>query len=211
MDDVTIAVATYDGTPPPRGYASWQHLAEARAIPSAELLGAKVVHAHADTLHDARNTAVALVETEWMVHLDADDELEPGYIDAMAQGTADLRAPAVRYVHGDSTKRPAGVPHVAGHHHPCIADCLPYGNWLVIGTAVRADLVRQVGGWRDFTWSEDWDLWVRCWQAGATVEPIPQAVYRAHVRPESRNRAAKRHDRLEAHRAIARANGLPVP
>lgn len=209
--DLTVAVATYDGTPPPRGYTSWTQLAEARAIPSAEALGVKVVHAHADTLHDARNAAVALVETEWMIHLDADDELEPGYTTAMAAGTADLRAPAVRYVQPGATGRPAGLPHVAGHHHDCTVDCLPFGNWLVIGTLVRPDLVRQVGGWRDFTWSEDWDLWVRCWQAGATIEAIPTAVYRAFVRPESRNRAAKRDARLEAHRAIARANGLPIP
>ena len=78
----------------------------------------------------------------------------------------------------------------------------------MIGSAVRADLVREVGGWRDFDWSEDWDLWLRCHLAGASFEPVPEAVYRAHVRLHSRNRGASDSKRLAAHRAIAEANGV---
>jgi GT2 family glycosyltransferase len=100
------------------------------------------------------------------------------------------------------------MPAVAGHTHQCVAECLVDGNWLVVGSLVRADLVRKVGGWRDFDWSEDWDLWLRCHLAGASFEAIPEAVYRAHVRPDSRNRGASREKRLAAHKAIASANGL---
>ena len=72
-------------------------------------------------------------------------------------------------------------------------------------------MVRDVGGWRDFTWSEDWDLWLRCWLAGATVEAIPDAIYRAYVRPNSRNRAPQHAERIVAHRAIYEANfGVPA-
>lgn len=140
-----------------------------------------------------------------MIHLDADDELEPGYLDHLAEGTADLRAPAVRYVRPFHAT-PARVPKVAGHTHRCTAECLPEGNWLVVGTLVRTQMVRDAGGWRDFPWSEDWDLWLRCWLNGATVEAIPAAVYRAHVRPDSRNRAPDRAAKLAAHKAIYEAN-----
>jgi hypothetical protein len=198
--DVTVAVATF-------GDVSWRHLAEQRAIPSAEALGVPVVTCHADTLHDARNWALAQVDTEWVCHLDADDELEPGYFEAMAAGTADVRAPSVRYVRRHRLREP-GMPAVAGHTHQCVAECLVDGNWLVVGSLVRADLVREVGGWRDFDWSEDWDLWLRCHLAGASFEAIPEAVYRAHVRPDSRNRGASREKRLASHRAIAAANGV---
>lgn len=200
--DVTIVVGTY-------GADSWVRLAEDRAIPSARALCVPVVHHHAETLHDARNGALAQVETEWVVHLDADDELEGGYVDAMAAGSADVRAPAVRYVHG----RRLGVakmPAVSGHGHGCEAACLAWGNWLVVGAAVRTALA-STAGWRDYPWSEDWDLWARIWQAGATFEAIPSAIYRAHVRRDSRNRSVRGAERLEAHRAIARANGLPIP
>ena len=195
--DVTIAVATF-------GDEAWSELARRRAIPSAAQFGVPVVHVHADTLHDARNQAVDRVETEWVVHLDADDEPETDHPDALAAGTADLRAPSVRYV-ADSFPDPY-VPKVAGHRHDCTAECLPEGNWLVVGSLVRAQMVRDVGGWRDFTWSEDWDLWLRCWLAGATVEAIPDAIYRAYVRPNSRNRAPQHAERIVAHRAIYEAN-----
>ncbi|WP_018503081.1 glycosyltransferase family 2 protein [Parafrankia discariae] len=201
--DVTVAIGTF-------GLSWWYDLAVRRAIPSAEALGVPVVHYHAETLHDARNGALALVDTEWVIHLDADDELEPGYLDAMAAGTADVRAPAVRYVRGLGRLRAStpAVPTVAGHSHHCQAACLLQGNWLVVGALVRTDLVRQVGGWRDFDWSEDWDLWLRCHLAGASFEAMPAAIYRAHVRPGSRNRAPSRQTRLAAHRAIAAANGI---
>lgn len=197
--EVTVVVGTF-------GDQFWCDLAESRAIPS--VLDAPVVHVHGETLHDARNTGLDLVDTEFVCFLDADDELEPGYFDHMAYGAADLRAPAVRYV---PTSRRPYVPRVAGHIHDCTADCLAHGNWLVIGTVAPTAMVRDVGGFRDFTWSEDWDLWVRCWQAGATVEAIPAAIYRAHVRPDSRNRGPERAVKHAQHQAIARANGLPVP
>lgn len=201
--DVTIGVATF-------GDPQWIQLANTRAIPSARAQGVRVIHHHADTLHDARNAVVAAADTEWLVHLDADDELEPGYVETLMAGTADVRAPAVRYVMAHRSAA-AGMPRVAGHTHDCEGACLPAGNWLVVGSLVRPELVRRVGGWRDFSWSEDWDLWLRCYLAGATFEAIPAAIYRAHARWDSRNRGQSKAARLAAHRAIAAANGVPSP
>lgn len=208
VENTTIVVATY-------GAPGWATLARRRAIPSARALGCAIVHAHGDTLHGARNAGVEQVDTKWMIHLDADDQLEPGYVEGMSVGTADVRAPIVRYIHRGRPTRPA-MPRVAGHTHDCVASCLTQGNWIVVGAAVRTDLVREVGGWRDFCWSEDWDLWLRCYLNGAKIEAAPLAVYRAYVRPGSRNRAQTQEGRLAAHRAIAQANGgmergIPVP
>jgi glycosyltransferase involved in cell wall biosynthesis len=200
--DVTVAVATF-------GARSWVRLALERAIPSARALGVPVVHHHGPTLHVARNAALESVETEWVVFLDADDELTPSYFERMAEVDADVRVPLVTYIANERPCRPR-MPRVAGHYHDCTAECLPEGNWIVVGAAVRAQLVRDVGGWRDFPWSEDWDLWLRCHLAGATIAPT-RAVYRAHVRPDSRNRAPDRAVKHAAHQAIARANGVPVP
>lgn len=203
MIDVTVAVATF-------GELRWVDLAHERAIPSAEAHGVPTVYVHGGSLHEARNLALDLVKTEWVCFLDADDELERRFFQHMAEGTADVRAPSVRYVRGGFV----GVPHmprVVNHAHLCSADCLQYGNWLVVGSVARTDLLRRVGGWRDWEFYEDWDLWVRCREAGATFEPIHKAVYRAHARPTSRNRSPRQEARVEMHRAIARANDLPVP
>jgi glycosyltransferase involved in cell wall biosynthesis len=177
---VTVVCATY-------GDPSWQRLAETRAIPSARQQGVLVIAVHSDNLINARNEGLMQVGTEFIIFLDADDELSPGYIDAMAAGTADLRVPQVAYIH-PGVVATARFPRVGGHQHDCTGDCLSDGNWMVIGVCARTQILRDVGGFRDWAWSEDWDLWYRCHLAGATIEPIPEAVYRAHVRAESRNR-----------------------
>lgn len=204
--DVTIVIATFGDA------RKWRRMAERTAVPSAGRFGVPVVQVHADTLHDARNQGLAQVGTEWVCFLDADDELEPGYFDAMAAGTKDVRAPAVRYVRPNGLARVTpGVPRVAGHTHDCSTRCLLLGNWVVIGAVARAGLLRDAGGFDDHAWSEDWCLWSRCWLAGGSFEPVPSAVYRAHVRPDSRNRGASAAARLAAHREIAAELGFPIP
>lgn len=204
-ETTTIVIGTFGGD-------EWKNLATTRAIPSAQAQGCKVIYVHAATLHDARNGAVEQVTTPWVVHLDADDELESGYLDGMNTiASGDVRAPLVRYIYrGQVTSTPM-FPRVYGHGHECTGACLPFGNWIVVGAAVRTDLVRQVGGWRDFIWSEDWDLWLRCHLAGATITATREAIYRAYVRPNSRNRIRGHDERMAAHRAIAEANGVPIP
>jgi cellulose synthase/poly-beta-1,6-N-acetylglucosamine synthase-like glycosyltransferase len=167
--------------------------------------GTPWVHVHATALHEARNAALAQVESPFCIHLDADDELEPLFVEAMTAGTADLRAPAVGYVQPNGRAARPYVPKVAGHRHDCSGPCLIDGNFLVVGTMARTELLREVGGWEPFTWSEDWALWSRCWKAGATIEAIPSAIYRAHVNPASRNRAPDRAAKAAAHWEIHRA------
>jgi hypothetical protein len=67
-------------------------------------------------------------------------------------------------------------------------------------------MLRDVGGWRDWPFYEDWDLFLRCWRAGASVEAIPEAVYIAHVRFDSRNRAPSSAEKAAVHNAIYAAN-----
>lgn len=199
--DVTIIVATF-------GDDTWAALAQERAVPSAAAQCDRVIHTHADTLHKARNLGLAQADTEWVVHLDADDELEPGYLDAMAAAEerwTDVLVPRVAYVRR-GRRLPPVMPRVAGHTHDCTRDCLPHGNWIVIGAAVRTALARLVGGWRDFDVYEDWDLWLRCYLADARIVPVPDAIYRAHVRPDSRNRAPDMALKNTVHAAIVAAN-----
>lgn len=199
--DVAVIVATY-------GDDGWSELAQERAVPSAAEQ-APTYHFQGVTLAAARNSGLRHLAQhhEFLIFLDADDELEPGYVEAMAKAEADIRAPAVRYVRGDADlHRPPKLMRVFGHRHVCRAECLRDGNYIVIGAAVRAALAMQVGGFREYEWSEDWDLWTRMWRKGATVENVPDAVYRAHVRHDSRNRAPSAEFKNEVHHRIHRAN-----
>lgn len=209
MSLVTVVTGTF-------GDPYWDSLARSHARsslpPTVEWIH---VHLANGELHEARNKALARVRTPYVIHLDADDQLAPSYLGAMlgavwARGlppTPTLFAPMVRYHSTGRTTRPARFPVVAGHHfHECIDACLRQGNWLVVGTMAPAELLREVGGWRDFPWSEDWDLWIRCWQAGAEIVRVPEAVYEAWARPDSRNRGPLKAAREAAHRAIYDAN-----
>lgn len=195
--DVTVVVATF-------GARQWLDLAVERATRSAEAQGVPVIYVHGLTLRGARNAGLAQVETDHVVFLDADDELSPGYLEALSAGTADIRVPSVVYVR-DGHREPPVMPRVVGHHHACTADCLPEGNWIVIGAMARTELLRGIGGFEDFSWCEDWACWARCSTAGATFEAIPAAQYIAHVRDDSRNRAATGQAKAAAYQQIHRA------
>lgn len=140
----------------------------------------------AEGLSAARNAGAERSAADWLIFLDADDELDPHYIEEMLKGHGDVRQPMTLGVHADGHEDdyPVLIP-------PKLPNFL-CGNHLVIGSMVRRDLFLRVGGFRDLTCLEDWDLWIRCLLDGAQFG-TSQAVYRVHVRPESRNKDVSLH------------------
>jgi glycosyltransferase involved in cell wall biosynthesis len=169
-ETVGIVVSTF-------GDPAWVKLAEERALPSAYAQGCEVVHEHGPSLHEARNEGARRLSSDWVVHLDADDELAPGYVEAILAASGDLRTPAVQIVGPDGERPPSLLP----------VRPLFEGNYLVIGTALRRNLFLGLGGFADWPCWEDWEFFLRAWLAGAEVGAVPRAVYRAHWRPDSRN------------------------
>lgn len=195
--DLTIIVGTF-------GEQTYADMALTRAIPSAQPQATTVHYHHGgdgsygQRLADCRNIPAREATTEWLAFLDADDELLPGFVDAMGQADGDLRTPAVSYV------RPSRGP-AAPMFWPerDIRD----SNWLIITTLVRRDLFLELGGFRDVIMYEDWDLWQRCLKAGATVERVPDAVCRVHIRPDSlHRRGSSREQKAAAHEQVRRLN-----
>lgn len=187
--DVTVIVATYGNDP------HYQNLADKRAVPSARSQ-APVIRSHAETLAKARNAGASGVDTEWLIFLDADDELDVGYVAAMGYATADLRAPAVRYCFGGEPDPPIVFEdRNIEHLNPC-----------VIGTAVRKAMFDHVGGFLNEPVYEDWSLWLRCVRAGASLEHVRDAHYIAHHNPNGRN-VQTDEVRRRAYRQIRRRYG----
>lgn len=185
--DFTVIVATF-------GDESWQRRAEMAAETASE--ADEVILCHHKALHLARNKGAERARGEWLVFLDADDELTPGYFDAMSESLGDLRSPAVQYVR-DGIEEP-----------PVLLQPKPIqqGNWMVIGTAVRRNLFNRAGGFHAWELYEDWDLWWRCMRLGALNTQVPRAVYRAHMSAGSRNEPSLRTKRAML-AAIRGANG----
>lgn len=170
-------------------------LARRRAIPSAQL-EADVILATGRTLAESRNAGARAASSEWICFLDADDELEHGFVEAMARASADVRVPAWRQCRG-LRRRDA----IAIEPGPLLD-----ANMLPIGCVLRRELFLEVGGFLEWPILEDFCLWQRCEVAGATFELVADAVYAAHVTSGSRNRSAGRAMHRQVHEAIRRHN-----
>ncbi len=181
--DVTVLVATF-------GTDAWRITGERRACRLTSH-GAPIVHVHADTLAEARNLAASRARTGWLCFVDADDDLADGYLPAMVAADGDLRAPALVEVADDGTETTIDLLEPR-------RDIVTGWNPCPIGTLIGRDLFHDVGGfWDEPAW-EDWSLFRRAFLAGASLRHVPGAVYRAHVRPDSRNRTVHQPDQLRA-------------
>lgn len=155
---------------------------------------AEVCHVHSDTLARARNEGAfgfhvrSVKNPDWLIFLDADDRLDPNYVESMLKGTGDIRKPSTIGVYPDGTMDDA----------PCMIPTrdLRTSNHIVIGAMCNANLFHQVGGFRELDALEDWDLWIRMTLAGASVVECPDAVYRVGVNPNSRNSNSNAHNRI---------------
>lgn len=188
---ISVVITTYGDT-------LWRDMAWSRAYPSTQEQGAYevIVHHEPDLqIGPARNRAAAKATGEWLCFLDADDELEDEYVAEMTNAICSMERPepallqpAVRYVRKGRAPAPVLLP---------IKD-LSVDNFLVIGTVLRRKLFQDVGGFNDYPHGfEDWSLWAKCWKAGAAVWPVPNAIYRAHINPQSKHRQMWRDRRVQ--------------
>ncbi len=95
----------------------------------------------------------------------------------MLKGTGDIRVPTVHkhYSNGRILK---------GAYKP---KDLITGNYIVVGAMIKAELFNQLEGFHNYESLEDWDLWLRAEETGATFEQIPNAIYKVNKRAGSRN------------------------
>lgn len=167
--DLTICVAT-------AGDEWWRKLAKSRAIPSAKAQGVPVVTTHYRSgVTDARNAAARKVQTEWMMFLDADDELAPGYVEAIGRATGDLRVGALTYLYPDGRRESIDLSRRN----------MERSNRCHIGTAIRTETFWSCGGFPGFVRWDDWAIFLRAYRRGARIEHVADAEYLAHVRPDS--------------------------
>lgn len=182
--EATIIIATYGGS-------EWARLAEkATASAREQTVPAQVIPLHAQTLAQARNSAAYMASTEWLIFCDADDTLDPRYVEKMLEPLDDstLRQPSTLGVYPDGAEdsTPVLIP----------ARPLDQSNYLVIGSMCKREAFLDVGGFDDsLPVLEDWDLWLRLWKAGAVIGARPEAIYRVGVNPNSRNQDRGVHNR----------------
>lgn len=174
----------------------WRQIANTRALPSAEKSGADEIlieHQRKATRADLRNELTEAAIGDYIVTLDADDELSPGYCDAIRalDPCGALVVPRVQYIRGHRV----GTPHFLPKRD------IREDNWMVVGTAFPRDQFLKVGGWRTLTGTgtlneaDDWDLWARMTSDGCGIVYCEDAIYRAYVDRPSAHRSSGRSQR----------------
>lgn len=171
---VTVVIGTYGdlddwGPLAYRAYRSVKH----QTRPPEEIFWV-----HGPTLHQARNAGAEQATSRWLIFLDADDTLDPHYIEAMLAAEGDIRYPST-----------LGVVEGREDDYPVLAEPrnLKTGNFITIGAMVRWSDFMEVEGFDDYSCLEDWDLFLRIWLNGAEIQGVEDAIYRVTVRPGSRN------------------------
>lgn len=138
----------------------------------------EIIRIHEETLQEARNNGAEQAKGEWLIFLDADDELDHHYIEAMYKAEGDIRRPAtLGVVDGVEDTESVMIPRKN----------LLVTNFIVIGAMHRREDFLAAGGFNNYPCLEDWDLWLRMVANGAEVVDVPEAIYRVHVTPDSRN------------------------
>lgn len=114
-------------------------------------------------LSAARNSAIEAAHAPHIVFLDADDELLPGAVKTLIAGFAPEVGIVCGRVDVRGDERPRRWPPDTFAQAYVEVDDLLRKNWLAVtGTAIRTDLVRDLGGFAPYlVQTQDYDLWLR--------------------------------------------------
>lgn len=183
MTKISVLISSF-------GALKFERLGRRRAYPSVAEQGFHEVILRYEpemNLAEVRNAAANQATGDYLLFLDADDQLAPGFADAMHAAIAGLKGdhlltPAIQYGAGREFSTPRFWPEID----------IKTGNWMVVGTLVPRSLFESVGGWVEYELYEDWAMWAKCIQGGASPIKVPGANYMAYVSAGSRNRGKSR-------------------
>jgi glycosyltransferase involved in cell wall biosynthesis len=173
--------------------ANAETTASARSL--QEEYGARIVVTPPYNLATSRNNGMRAAAGEWITFLDDDDIYAPTKIQRQVE-TAELTG--ARVITNSWTQfnefGPIGnwTPHPDKHLPPGLsyAEALTTGNFVSNGLLVRAEIMRELGGFDEkLDACEDWDMWRRISHHHELIyldEPL------VHIRAHSTNMSSRR-------------------
>lgn len=148
----------------------------------------RVIKQHNGGVVTARNNGVLASTGRYLVFLDADDVIMPGFL-SEAVPILDAR-PEVKLVYGPAEQFGKGVKTALMPMSEFSMEAMLGHNCIYVTALFRkADFLRA-GGFREEMSAglEDWDLWLSVLEDGGEVVCLEHPVFRYRVRKNSRNR-----------------------
>jgi glycosyltransferase involved in cell wall biosynthesis len=145
------------------------------SVAVANSLGARVLYAPARGQADARNQGIAATDSKFIVPLDADDWIEPDYVEScleVMQPGVGVAAPGLVWPDG----------RVQWPLPPFTRSSFLEGNLLFTCSMFRRVCWVAAGGYDTGATYEDWDLWFSILEQGWKIEMVhkPLFHYMAH-------------------------------
>jgi glycosyltransferase involved in cell wall biosynthesis len=144
---------------------------------------------------EARNTGIRNSKGSWIICLDADDKLDPTYVDRglqMGDAGADIVGTGQQEFGLSSG---TFIPKPDPEHEDFLRS-----NQINCSSMFRREVWERVGGWhRRFSGYEDWEFWLKATKLGFVVKTIPALLYlyRKHG-PSMIDTVQGRHDEFKA-------------
>jgi glycosyltransferase involved in cell wall biosynthesis len=151
----------------------------------------KVFHQERQGVAAARMRGVAESDSDYVIGLDADDELVRGSLDALVRMMDDDPGLSVAWgdclVFGERNR----LAHTAADLDPWL---LTFQNQIPSAALIRRSALEAAGGWRGGGY-EDWDLWLGLAKLGHRGRRYPQPVHRYRYRSNRRYSSDFKNDR----------------
>jgi peptidoglycan/xylan/chitin deacetylase (PgdA/CDA1 family) len=185
-----------------QSYSAWEavvvengsrdHTAEIVEAAAARDERIRLVRSQAAGVSEARNAGIADAAHDWLLFLDADDELVPDALSVLTAAAAAGDAAWGGWIR--RSERGHELPEHPDDPRPDLFEAFARRCVFAIHCCViRRALVEEVGGFDPaLTTCEDWDLWQRVARAGARFTMVEghHAIYR--VRPDAATANAAR-------------------
>ena len=126
------------------------------------------------------NKAIEMAEGEYLARMDADDISKPDRLERELQYIKDQKLDGVSCTADkiDETGTVWGQIKPFSDNLHAIRELLPVQNVIVHPTVLmKADVIRHVGGYRNFASCQDYDLWLRLLTSGYRIGVLDQNLF----------------------------------
>jgi len=136
----------------------------------------------------SRNVALARASGEFIALMDSDDRCAPERLEkqvAYLQAHPELAAVGTWARRIDAEGNRTGADFITPCAPEQVREAVMRGGVPLHPTALlRAGVLRAAGGYRPLLYVEDYDLWLRLTDEGATVAVIPEYLYEMRIHPQ---------------------------